>query len=162
MWFRRGRLVIFTPDSRRSGSPLSGRKSTYPAVQIPQASSPPRTVFGSLTPLQMNRLFSDCPRHQELWTYLAQASKSMAGPAQQSGIKCLSLKEWPSGYERLVVCPPYTAGAHCQDILHGGPGNEGWICEARYNSYRNSRSRQLRALAQRILPREYNNLTPSY
>jgi hypothetical protein len=35
-WFLRARFVIFSPDPRRQ-PPLSGRKSTYPAVQIPQA-----------------------------------------------------------------------------------------------------------------------------
>src|SRR5207245_11384874 len=38
VWFRRARLVMLSPDPRQS-SPPSGRKSTYPAVQIPQASS---------------------------------------------------------------------------------------------------------------------------
>jgi hypothetical protein len=38
VWFRRVRLVMLSPDPRRS-SPSSGRKSTYPAVQIPRASS---------------------------------------------------------------------------------------------------------------------------
>jgi len=34
VWFRRGRLVMVSPDARQS-SPLSGRKSTYLTVQIP-------------------------------------------------------------------------------------------------------------------------------
>jgi hypothetical protein len=38
VWFRRVRLVMFSPDPRQS-SPPSGRKSTNPAVWIPQASS---------------------------------------------------------------------------------------------------------------------------
>jgi len=38
VWFRRARRVIFPPDMRRS-SPPSGRKSTYPTVQILRASS---------------------------------------------------------------------------------------------------------------------------
>jgi hypothetical protein len=37
-WFRRVRLVIVSPDPRRS-SPHSGRKATYPTVQILRASS---------------------------------------------------------------------------------------------------------------------------
>src|SRR5438552_18716674 len=39
VWFRRARLVMLSPDPRQSAPP-SGRKSTYPAVQFPQASSP--------------------------------------------------------------------------------------------------------------------------
>jgi hypothetical protein len=38
VWFRRVRFVMLSPDPRRS-SPPSGRKSTYPPVQIPQATS---------------------------------------------------------------------------------------------------------------------------
>src|ERR1700676_2092027 len=38
VWFRLVRLVMLSPDPRRS-SPPSGRKSTYPPVQIPQATS---------------------------------------------------------------------------------------------------------------------------
>jgi hypothetical protein len=37
-WFRRARLVMLSPDPRPPW-PLSGRKSTYPAAQIPQATS---------------------------------------------------------------------------------------------------------------------------
>jgi hypothetical protein len=47
VWFRRVRLVMLSPDPRRS-SPPSGRKSTYPPVQIPQATSaivPPSIFF---------------------------------------------------------------------------------------------------------------------
>src|SRR3954463_9605766 len=39
VWFRRGRLVIVSPV-RHAYWPLSGRNSTYPAVQISKASSP--------------------------------------------------------------------------------------------------------------------------
>jgi transposase InsO family protein len=39
VWFRRGRFVICAPDSQRSCSPLSGRKSTYATVQNCEASS---------------------------------------------------------------------------------------------------------------------------
>ena len=38
VWFRRGRLLMISPDSRQS-SPLSGRKSTYRSVQICPATS---------------------------------------------------------------------------------------------------------------------------
>jgi IS5 family transposase len=36
---RRGRFVIFAPDSQRESSPQSGRKSTYQTVQSSKASS---------------------------------------------------------------------------------------------------------------------------
>src|SRR3954469_23495159 len=38
VWFRRGRLVMVSPV-RHTSWPLSGRNSTYPAVQISKASS---------------------------------------------------------------------------------------------------------------------------
>ena len=38
VWFRRVRFVMLSPDPRRSAPP-SGRKSTFPPVQIPQATS---------------------------------------------------------------------------------------------------------------------------
>jgi integral membrane sensor domain MASE1 len=39
VWFRRGRLVIVSPDSLGTACPLSGRNSTYRPVQISGASS---------------------------------------------------------------------------------------------------------------------------
>jgi len=39
VWFRRGRLVMVSPDSLGTACPLSGRNSTYPPVQISEASS---------------------------------------------------------------------------------------------------------------------------
>jgi hypothetical protein len=40
VWFRRGRFVMVSPV-RHTSWPLSGRNSTYPAVQISKASSVP-------------------------------------------------------------------------------------------------------------------------
>ena len=34
VWFRRGRLLIVSPDSRGTACPLSGRNPTYRPVQI--------------------------------------------------------------------------------------------------------------------------------
>src|SRR6202051_137351 len=34
VWFRRGRLVMVSPDSQGTACPLSGRNSTYRPVQI--------------------------------------------------------------------------------------------------------------------------------
>ena len=39
MWFRRGRLLIVSPDSLGTACPLSGRNSTYRLVQILEAGS---------------------------------------------------------------------------------------------------------------------------
>jgi hypothetical protein len=39
VWFRRGRLLIVSPDSRGTACPLSGRNSTYRPVQISETSS---------------------------------------------------------------------------------------------------------------------------
>src|SRR6478672_6643017 len=39
VWFRRGRLLIISPDSQGTASPLSGRNSTYRPVQILEAGS---------------------------------------------------------------------------------------------------------------------------
>ena len=39
MWFRRGRLLIVSPDSLGTACPLSGRNSTYRPVQISAAGS---------------------------------------------------------------------------------------------------------------------------
>src|SRR5208337_238314 len=41
VWFRRGRLVIVSPDSLGTACPLSGRNSTYRPVQISETSSEP-------------------------------------------------------------------------------------------------------------------------
>src|SRR5258708_4766929 len=42
VWFRRGRLVIVSPDSLGTACPLSGRNSTYRPVQISGTGSLPR------------------------------------------------------------------------------------------------------------------------
>src|SRR3954469_5622926 len=39
VWFRRGRLLIISPDSLGTACPLSGRNSTYRLVQILEAGS---------------------------------------------------------------------------------------------------------------------------
>src|ERR1700693_6277653 len=39
VWFRRGRLLIVSPDSLGTACPLSGRNSTYRPVQISAAGS---------------------------------------------------------------------------------------------------------------------------
>src|SRR5262249_31154307 len=40
VWFRRGLLLMLSPDSRAKSCLLSGRSSTYRPVQIPEAGSP--------------------------------------------------------------------------------------------------------------------------
>src|SRR5882757_9593691 len=47
VWFRRGRLLIVSPDSLGTACPLSGRNSTYRPVQI-SATSSHRTIDGLL------------------------------------------------------------------------------------------------------------------
>ena len=44
VWFRRGRLLMVSPDSRATACPLSGRNSTYRPVQISGAGS----TFGAV------------------------------------------------------------------------------------------------------------------
>src|SRR2546427_9712561 len=44
VWFRRGRLVMVSPDSLGTACPLSGRNSTYRPVQISETSSWPHTL----------------------------------------------------------------------------------------------------------------------
>jgi len=39
VWFRRGRLIMVSPDSQATACPPSGRNSTYRPVQISGASS---------------------------------------------------------------------------------------------------------------------------
>src|SRR5215468_10878852 len=39
VWFRRGLLLMLSPDSRAKSCPLSGRSSTYRPVQILEAGS---------------------------------------------------------------------------------------------------------------------------
>src|SRR5262245_13875785 len=44
VWFRRGLLLMLSPDSRAKSCPLSGRSSTYRPVQILEAGSPVGTL----------------------------------------------------------------------------------------------------------------------
>src|SRR4051812_39791614 len=46
VWFRRGRLLIASPDSLGTACPLSGRNSTYRPVQILEAGSEIAVVAG--------------------------------------------------------------------------------------------------------------------
>src|SRR4030081_2169742 len=47
VWFRRGRLLIVSPDSLGTACPLSGRKSTYRPVQISGTGSHQATETGN-------------------------------------------------------------------------------------------------------------------
>src|SRR5258705_5035541 len=47
VWFRRGRLLIVSPDSLGTACPLSGRNSTYRLVQFLEAGSKPLNLPGS-------------------------------------------------------------------------------------------------------------------
>src|SRR5215211_2087797 len=44
VWFRRGRLLMVSPDSLGTACPLSGRNSTYRPVQISGAGSDPEAM----------------------------------------------------------------------------------------------------------------------
>jgi hypothetical protein len=48
VWFRRGRLLIVSPDSLGTACPLSGRNSTYRLVQILEAGSSKRLTLRCL------------------------------------------------------------------------------------------------------------------
>src|SRR6266699_766243 len=61
VWFRRGRLLIVSPDSLGTACQLSGRNSTYRPVQILEAGSHP-PVLASSNPLStLHRRFA-CAR----------------------------------------------------------------------------------------------------
>src|SRR5271170_3638877 len=49
VWFRRGRLLMVSPDSQVTACPLSGRNSTYPPVQILEAGSGRHEAMRDLT-----------------------------------------------------------------------------------------------------------------
>jgi hypothetical protein len=60
VWFRRGRLLIVSPDSLGTACPLSGRNSTYRLVQILEAGScnaacGPRSPISLLAPRVCDR-----------------------------------------------------------------------------------------------------------
>src|SRR5262249_52569383 len=50
VWFRRGLLLMLSPDSRAKSCPLSGRSSTYRPVQILEAGS--TRLLQTSTPIQ--------------------------------------------------------------------------------------------------------------
>src|ERR1035437_1269627 len=49
VWFRRGRLLMVSPDSRGTACPPSGRNSTYRPVQISGTGSKPRVLKNNAT-----------------------------------------------------------------------------------------------------------------
>jgi hypothetical protein len=74
VWFRRGRLLIVSPDSLGTACPLSGRNSTYRPVQISAAGSlvrdgtkraHQRAAFLKLVCLPPKRIGADCERDQQ-------------------------------------------------------------------------------------------------
>src|SRR6266436_2211414 len=61
VWFRRGRLLIVSPDSLGTACPLSGRNSTYRPVQILEASSEFITPIDWFIPLRVGFLSFTVP-----------------------------------------------------------------------------------------------------
>ena len=59
VWFRRGRLLIVSPDSLGTACPLSGRNSTYRPVQISAAGSKVRSLPIRLVANPMRRVIMD-------------------------------------------------------------------------------------------------------
>src|SRR2546427_4336041 len=79
VWFRRGRLLIVSPDSRGTACPLSGRNSTYRPVQILEAGSEPSWVIcGRWLPHEatvMNKHARECLDRADYCMRLAEAEK---------------------------------------------------------------------------------------
>src|SRR5262245_40815023 len=96
VWFRRGLLLMLSPDSRAKSCPLSGRSSTYRPVQILEAGS----NVGGFENLD------DCPR-------------TKAGDSNQGGLDVGS-----AAVIELPVSSVGAANAkqdqheHCIDRLH--------------------------------------------
>jgi transposase len=74
VWFRRGRLLIVSPDSLGTACPLSGRNSTYRPVQILEASSVREVMNGIMyilsTGCQWRAIPKDLPPRSTLFDYL--------------------------------------------------------------------------------------------
>jgi hypothetical protein len=88
VWFRRGRLLMVSPDSLGTACPLSGKNSTYRPVHILEASS----MFDSE---QVGDASSeDCGRA---------AIVSFAGDAASAGI---------------ARCVPLDPGLHQRTLIH--------------------------------------------
>src|SRR4051794_3392303 len=88
VWFRRGRLLIVSPDSLGTACPLSGRNSTYRLVQILEAGSPVVNQFGGG---KADEVRNSCGRHR----VVAGAVLALAGaPARLwGGQRMLSVKK---------------------------------------------------------------------
>jgi hemolysin III len=71
VWFRRGRLLIVSPDSLGTACPLSGRNSTYRLVQILEAGSDvaPIVVYviGLVTMLAFSAAYNMWPVSPAKW-----------------------------------------------------------------------------------------------
>src|SRR5215510_3676551 len=88
VWFRRGLLLMLSPDSRAKSCPLSGRSSTYRPVQIPEAGSLLHLTF----PKVMSA-FSAMVFLCRLWKYRRYNQIPAVGPVCQQffGQKALCL-----------------------------------------------------------------------
>src|SRR5262249_9775843 len=71
VWFRRGLLLMLSPDSRAKSCPLSGRSSTYRPVQILEAGSvlTPRAELQAK--LADRRKFVPCSCYAHDWVALS-------------------------------------------------------------------------------------------
>src|ERR1019366_5802472 len=66
VWFRRGRLLIVSPDSLGTACPLSGRNSTYRPVQILEAGSMLRHFLINLISVGIDPPYRDDTRRGRL------------------------------------------------------------------------------------------------
>src|ERR1700730_14649532 len=72
VWFRRGRLLMVSPDSAGTACPLSGRNSTYRPVQISRTSSVSQGigVVNGKSAIHLARIYGEKKRNfigQHFW-----------------------------------------------------------------------------------------------
>src|SRR4029077_9297746 len=104
VWFRRGRLLIGSPDSLGTACPLSGRNSTYRPVQI--------SATGSIV--------RRGKREVRASFYIAEAALPAAGGA----VVVKSAKEWLDEAWKLWPKKPYKKTTRHPGGIHGKKGGE--------------------------------------
>src|SRR5262245_12006056 len=67
VWFRRGLLLMLSPDSRAKSCPLSGRSSTYRPVQILEAGSDISTILHVSNNDGHSSSILDLSLHRDIW-----------------------------------------------------------------------------------------------
>jgi hypothetical protein len=138
VWFRRGRLLMVSPDSRDTACPLSGRNSTYRPVQIREASS---DLYRFPRAFQQAYYFWEAIVADHEDDTLERINRTFAVLPWQGGYSAVSF------FEHLKYAVPHRNRPRIVSIHYGSPG---WFELSLFIAAALSLSRVVRSIAATI------------